>query len=205
MEVKNFFFSFDKIQKRIKYLSSMLGDDLPRLNVNPFVITQQVCSRIFDGVATRQLDELASQICASMMTEHPDYGVLASRIVVSNHQKNTSPSFSEVIHRLYHYKDCHGVQSPLISRELYDIVMENKFKLNEIETGVVITSVKDDSSAQKAGLNPGMVIIRVGQVEVNSIDVIDNAIKNAVKQKRKALLLLVKVESGSRFVALELK
>ena len=107
--------SFDKIQKRIKYLSSMLGDDLPRLNVNPFVITQQVCSRIFDGVATRQLDELASQICASMMTEHPDYGVLASRIVVSNHQKNTSPSFSEVIHRLYHYKDCHGVQSPLIS------------------------------------------------------------------------------------------
>ena len=84
--------SFDKIQKRIKYLSSMLGDDLPRLNVNPFVITQQVCSRIFDGVATRQLDELASQICASMMTEHPDYGVLASRIVVSNHQKNTSPS-----------------------------------------------------------------------------------------------------------------
>ena len=59
--------------------------------------------------------------------------------------------------------------------------------------------------AQKAGLSPGMVIIRVGQIEVNSIDVIDNAIKNAVKQKRKALLLLVKVKSGTRFVALELK
>ena len=82
---------------------------------------------------------------------------------------------------------------------------KNKFKLNEINTGVVITSVKDDSSAQKAGLSPGMVIIRVGQIEVNSMDVIDNAIKNAVKQKRKALLLLVKVKSGTRFVALELK
>lgn len=82
---------------------------------------------------------------------------------------------------------------------------KNKFKLNDINTGVVITSVKDDSSAQKAGLSPGMVIIRVGQIEVNSMDVIDNAIKNAVKQKRKALLLLVKVESGTRFVALELK
>ena len=34
---------------------------------------------------------------------------------------------------------------------------------------------------------------------------IDNAIKNAVKQKRKALLLLVKVKNGTRFVALELK
>ena len=50
-----------------------------------------------------------------------------------------------------------------------------------------------------------MVIIRVGQIEVNSMNVIDDAIKNAVKQKRKALLLLVKVKNGTRFVALELK
>ena len=82
---------------------------------------------------------------------------------------------------------------------------KSKFKLNEIDNGVVITSVKDDSSAQQAGLNPGMVITRVGQIEVNSINVIDEAIKNAIKQKRKALLLLVKVENGTRFVALELK
>ena len=34
---------------------------------------------------------------------------------------------------------------------------------------------------------------------------IDEAIKKALKQKRKALLLLVKIENGSRFVALELK
>merc|ERR1711907_573418 len=40
---------------------------------------------------------------------------------------------------------------------------KTKFKLDEIDTGVVITSVKDDGSAQQAGLNPGMVIIRVGQ------------------------------------------
>ena len=82
---------------------------------------------------------------------------------------------------------------------------KTKFKLDDIDTGIVITSVKDDSSAQKAGLSPGMVIIRVGQIEVNSLDVIDDAIKNAVKQKRKALLLLVKVKNGTRFVALELK
>ena len=82
---------------------------------------------------------------------------------------------------------------------------KKKFKLNDIETGVVITTIKDNSSAQLAGLSPGMVIIRVGQVEVNSINVIDEAIKKAIKQKRKALLLLVKVKNGTRFVALELK
>ena len=82
---------------------------------------------------------------------------------------------------------------------------KSKYKLSDIDVGVVITSVKDNSSAQQAGLNPGMVIIRVGQIEVNSINVIDDAIKNAVKQKRKALLLLVKTQNGTRFVALELK
>ena len=82
---------------------------------------------------------------------------------------------------------------------------KSKFKLKNIDTGVVITSVKSDSSAQLAGLNPGMVIIRVGQVEVTSLEIIDDSIKNAIKQKRKALLLLVKVENGTRFVALELK
>ncbi len=88
-----------------------------------------------------------------------------------------------------------------------DLSVQNKskFKLNDIDNGVVITSVKDNSSAQQAGLSPGMVIIRVGQIEVNSINVIDEAIKNAIKQKRKALLFLVKVENGTRFVALELK
>lgn len=80
-----------------------------------------------------------------------------------------------------------------------------KFKLKKIKAGILISSVKEGSVAQEAGLLPGMVIVRVGQIEVNSIDVIEDAIKNAIKQKRKAILLLVKVESGTRFVALELK
>jgi len=80
-----------------------------------------------------------------------------------------------------------------------------KFKLKKIKAGILISSIKEGSVAQEAGLLPGMVIVRVGQIEVNSIDVIVDAIKNAIKQKRKAILLLVKVESGTRFVALELK
>ena len=80
-----------------------------------------------------------------------------------------------------------------------------KFNLKNVDKGVLITSVSENSAAQDAGLLPGMVIMRVGQIEVNSLNIVDQAIKNALKQKRKALLLLVKVENGSRFVALELK
>ena len=81
----------------------------------------------------------------------------------------------------------------------------SKFNLKNVDNGVVITSVKDGSPAQNAGLIVGMVIIRVGQVDVNSVDIIDQSLENAIKQKRKALLFLVKIENGTRFVAIELK
>ena len=86
--------SFDKVLNRLKTLSY-------ELNVDVFDITQKVCARIFDLVKTSDLDELAAQICSSMIIEHPDYNTLASRIIVSNHHKNTSPSFSENIKALY--------------------------------------------------------------------------------------------------------
>ena len=84
--------SFDKILHRIRKVT---GD----LNVNIHEITQKVCARIHDNVKTHELDEFASQLCSSLILEHPDYGKLASRLVISNHHKQTSPSFSETIRK----------------------------------------------------------------------------------------------------------
>ena len=67
-----------------------------------------------------------------MITEHPDYGILAARITISNHQKNTSPSFSETIQILYDNRDIHNKKTPLISDKLYKVVMDNKTKLNSV-------------------------------------------------------------------------
>lgn len=118
--------SFDKVLHRIRKLCNGLN------NVSADIIAQQVCGRIYDGVKTSELDELAAQLCASKITEHPDYGVLASRIVVSNHQKKTSPSFSETMTILYNAKDVNGNNNPLISDEVYKIVMTHKEKLNQV-------------------------------------------------------------------------
>jgi ribonucleoside-diphosphate reductase alpha chain len=82
--------SFDKVLGRIRKASK-------GLQVKPDSIAQQVLARIYDGVKTSEIDELTSQLAASLSTTHPDYGILASRIAISNHQKNTDPSFSNVI------------------------------------------------------------------------------------------------------------
>jgi len=85
--------SFDKVLQRIRKASR-------GLTVNPDILAQQVLARIVDGIKTSDLDELTAQMAASLCTTHPDWGVLASRIVVSNHHKNTLPTFSEVVQTL---------------------------------------------------------------------------------------------------------
>lgn len=115
--------SFDKVLTRIRTIA---GDDL---SVNVYELAQKVCARIYDGVHTAELDELTAHLCSSLMVDHPDYGALASRIIVSNHHKNTSPSFSETVKTMFE-NNAHGRNIPLVSTQLYDVVMQNKEKLN---------------------------------------------------------------------------
>jgi ribonucleotide reductase alpha subunit len=115
--------SFDKILSRIEQLAK-------DLQISADTITQQVITRIYDEIKTTELDELAAQLCSSMIIDHSDYGILASRIIISNHHKSTSPSFSETIYILYNNKDIHGEKNPLVSENLYRTVMNHKDKLN---------------------------------------------------------------------------
>jgi ribonucleotide reductase alpha subunit len=117
--------SFDKIIKRIKFLST-------GLKVNPIDVSQQIISQIKPDILTSELDLLGADICINMVTNHPDYGVLAARILTSNHHKNTSPSFSECVELLRRNKDKRGKPAPLINDEVYQLVMENKNKINDV-------------------------------------------------------------------------
>lgn len=85
--------SFDKVLQRIKKCAE-------GLDVNPTLIAQRTLVRIYDGVRTSELDELAAQLSISLITTNPDYGTLASRIIISNHHKNTLSSFSQTVELL---------------------------------------------------------------------------------------------------------
>jgi ribonucleoside-diphosphate reductase alpha subunit len=106
--------SFDKVLERIRKASNGLA-------VNPDALSQQVLARIINGIKTSELDELAAQSAASLCTTHPDWGTLASRIAVSNHQKNTEPLFSKVIKTLYNQLHISGSAISYISQDLHDV------------------------------------------------------------------------------------
>ena len=76
------------------------------------------------------LDELSSQIAMAMYSLDPDYKVLAGRIVISNHHKNTLPTFSEKIDLLYKYRH-NDKDKPLVADYLYDIVQKHKSEIDD--------------------------------------------------------------------------
>ena len=92
--------SFDKISKRIKKLGQEAN-----IKVNFTALVMKVIDQLHPGIHTTKIDELSAEQCASMSSIHPDYSILAGRITVSNHHKNTEESFNSVIDQLYKYKD----------------------------------------------------------------------------------------------------
>jgi ribonucleoside-diphosphate reductase alpha subunit len=119
--------AFDKILNRIKKLGQEAN-----IHINYSSLTMKVIDQLFDKIETTKIDELAAEQCASLSTQHPDYGTLASRIVVSNHQKNTDPIFSNVMMTLYMFENIQKKNIPLVSQKLWDFVNVNSEKLNEM-------------------------------------------------------------------------
>ena len=121
---------FDKITSRISKLIShpyKLGDE-----IDPVEIAKQVCSRVYDGITTSELDELAANVCMGMALVNHEYGELGSRIVVNNHQKNTSNKFSEVVKKLSENTDICGDLAPLVSNEIVNIMEKYEDKIESM-------------------------------------------------------------------------
>ena len=121
--------SFDKILTRLKTLGKENS-----ININYSALCLKVIDQLYDKIETTKIDELTAQQCASMITVHYDYGNLAGLISISNHQKNTELSknsnsnnlFKITMKTLYENKDCHGLHVPLISKELFDVILKNE-------------------------------------------------------------------------------
>lgn len=102
---------FNKITNRISHLCN-------DLSIDPIIIAQKICSMLYDGVNTSELDNLTSQICASMTADNYEYNILAGRIVVDNHHKSTHASFQETTKTLW------DSEHSILSEEYYKTVMQ---------------------------------------------------------------------------------
>jgi ribonucleoside-diphosphate reductase alpha chain len=116
---------FDKILNRIK----KSGEEAGIQKLNYTALTIKIIDQLYDKIPTTQIDELTAQQCYSMTSVHPDYGVLAARIIHSNHQRSTSESFYQVMTQLYKFTDKQGKAAPMLSEQAYGIVRKYRKEL----------------------------------------------------------------------------
>ena len=118
---------YDKITRRI----SVFCSDLNLEYIDPTYVTLKVTQGIYDGISTSELDKLAAETAASMVTTHPDYAKLAGRLAVSNLHKTTPRKFSQCIKELHSFVEPKtGKESSLIDDNIFQFVMENKESLD---------------------------------------------------------------------------
>jgi ribonucleoside-diphosphate reductase alpha subunit len=109
--------TFDKIMKRMR----KCGEERD-LRMNYSALVMKIIDQLYDKIETSKIDELTAEQCASQATQHSDFGILASQLIISNHHKNTTPSFFHVMQQLYNFKDIHNLHSPLVSETFMDDV-----------------------------------------------------------------------------------
>lgn len=115
--------SFDKILRRLQILAHERTPPLSQVNV--FNVAKEVCSQIYDHVTTEELDIFSATVSSSMSTTHPEYLDLASRIVISNHQKKNKYTFVETMTFFSQKKTALGETASMVSQELIEFVTEH--------------------------------------------------------------------------------
>ena len=118
---------FEKISSRIKKQTYGLNEDY----VDYFEVSKKVIAGLYDGVTTEELDKLAAETSASLVTNHPDYSTLAARIAITSLYKRVDKRFTATADKLYHYINPKtGEKAGMISDNVYKVIVKNGKELD---------------------------------------------------------------------------
>lgn len=118
---------FEKISSRIKKQTYGLNEDY----VDYFEVSKKVIAGLYDGVTTEELDKLAAETSASLVTNHPDYSTLAARIAITSLYKSVDKRFTATADKLYNYINPKtGEKAGMISDNVYKVIVKNGKELD---------------------------------------------------------------------------
>jgi len=116
-----------RIEHRIRRLCQGLNKDW----VNPSQVAEKIAGGVYDGISATKLDVHAAETCAYMAQRHPDFSMLAARLVVTRLHKETSHSFSATCSALHEATDVLGNPSPVLTDEVWEFVNSHSEALDQ--------------------------------------------------------------------------
>lgn len=133
--------SFNKLKNEVEVTYASVHANLSKLNTGldkQYIDIKKIAKHIANTVKPKMmLNDLyyyMADYCATKVSYHPDFNKLASRISVKRLHKTTPDKYEDAIRLLYNNHDRNGKQCPLISDEVYRIVIENSKEIqNQID------------------------------------------------------------------------
>lgn len=121
-------FDASKIYVRIQHLSQ---HPYELKGINSMWVAQHTIDSIKNDMKTSEIDNIACNRAMDLATDHPEFTILAARITISNHQKQTKDCFSEVMSQAYNH-EINEVQSPLIDSKFSKFVHYHRNAVNQM-------------------------------------------------------------------------
>lgn len=116
-------FYSEKLKKRIEHVCKGL-----QINAEHFY--ERVLRAMPKNIHSRLIDTEIARLAAANSVDHPDYDKLAVKVFSQMIQKDIPFSFSDAVKEAYTHR-YNGERCPLVAKQFYDAVQENKDVLNE--------------------------------------------------------------------------
>jgi len=120
--------SFDAIKNRI--LELCFDTDTENLNIDQVVI--KTVQGMYNGITTRELDNLSAVVCASLEAEHYGFVKLAGRILVNDLHKELRRIFKGDVSFSNKIEYIQTNLGDYFDKDFYNYVINNKDELNKI-------------------------------------------------------------------------
>jgi serine protease Do len=85
-----------------------------------------------------------------------------------------------------------------------DESLRQRYNLAEGTEGVIVTEVSGDSYAAEKGVRPGDIIIEASHSSVQTVEDVVDAVKTAVEDDKRTILMLIETSAGPRYFGLTL-
>jgi len=114
--------SFDKCADIIgTILDNNISDTHKFINKN--VVKQNIINMISDDMTHQKLYNFIADYCASKISVHPDYNMIASKVSIDYLHSVTSSDYMHIVTTLY------DRDTPLISKKVYDAVNQHSYAI----------------------------------------------------------------------------
>lgn len=117
----------ERVPVRLERIQDRIAAVSEDLNVDPALVAQRTIPALHDGISTSELDTVSADKAEGLkLTTHIDYGVLATRLLITNLHKNTPDSFSLCMNKL------NAAEPKRMNQEFVRFIAENAEWLDSV-------------------------------------------------------------------------